>query len=244
MLGGRKKNYFGDLGVLCNISHPNLIKLHHFQETSLWYYLLLEYHPKPTETLTELMVEGNISDQLILVIFAQAVSAIAHLHENGWGHRDVKPCNILYNPDNQVVTVLDLGFAMQTHKLCDDFTGSPLYAAPEVLGFKKYAINLSDCWSLGVVLYQLLFGGKYPFLADDLQSLTMSVINDELSFPKEVSPPSVIRCNLKLVVGKCMKKNPDERISSTELSFLLKGFMTELVTKENYSPNLPPSHLV
>jgi len=231
----QKKNYYGALGVLRNITHPNLIKLHNFQETSMWYYLMLEYHPKPTETLTELIIEGNITDELIVIIFSQTVSALAHLHDNGWGHRDVKPCNILFNPENKRVTVLDLGFAMPTQKLCDDFTGSPLYAAPEVLGFKKYAIYLSDCWSLGVVLYQLLYGGKYPFLADDLQTLTACVINDELTFPKETSPPAPLREKLKSVVEKLLKKNPDERMTSSALNQLFKGYMTELgfSNKEN-----------
>jgi len=227
-----KKNYFGALSVLRNITHPNLIKLLHFQETNLWYYLFLEYHPKPTETLTELIINGNITDTLIVIIFSQVVSAIAHLHENGWGHRDVKPCNILFNPENQRVTVLDLGFAMPTHKLCDDFTGSPLYAAPEVLGFQKYAINRSDCWSLGVVLYQLLYGGKYPFLADDLQTLTSYVINDDITFPKEpISPPTPLRENLRSVVEKLMIKNPEERMSSSALNELFKGYLSEMGLK-------------
>jgi len=223
-----KKNYFGALSVLRNIVHPNLIKLHHYQETSMWYYLFLEYHPKPTETLTELIINGNISDSLIVVIFSQVASAVSYLHENGWGHRDVKPCNILFNPETQLVTVLDLGFAMPTHKLCDDFTGSPLYTAPEVLAFNKYQINLSDCWSLGVVLYQLLYGGKYPFLADDLQTLTTCVVNDELAFPKDVHPPSALRQSLKTVVEKLLRKNPQERISSTNLNMIFKEFMEEI----------------
>jgi len=227
-----KKNYFGALAVLQNITHPNLIKLHHYQETAMWYYLYLEYHPKPTETLTELIINGNISDTLIVTIFTQVTSAVSYLHENGWGHRDVKPCNILFNPETQCVTVLDLGFAMPTHKMCDDFTGSPLYAAPEVLGFKKYSINLSDCWSLGVVLYQLLFGGKYPFLADDLQTLTASVINDELTFPKELTPSTPIRDNLKSVVEKLLKKNPAERTNSTSLNQLFKDYSVELGLKK------------
>jgi len=223
-----KKNYFGALAVLRNVTHPNLIKLHHFQETATWYYLFLEYHPKPTETLTELIINGNISDALIVTIFTQVTSAVSYLHENGWGHRDVKPCNILFNPVTQCVTVLDLGFAMPTHKLCDDFTGSPLYAAPEVLGFQKYSINLSDCWSLGVVLYQLLFGGKYPFLADDLQTLTACVINDELTFPKELTPTTPLRENLKSAAEKLLKKNPEERTTSSALNQIFKEFAMEL----------------
>jgi len=217
-----KKNYFGALAVLTSLVHPNLIKLYTYKETSSWYYLFLEHHPRPTETLTEMMIKGSITDQLILTMFVQIAAVVSYLHQNGWGHRDLKPCNILFNPVTQTVTVLDLGFAMPTHKLCDDFTGSPLYVAPEVLEFKKYDINQSDCWSLGVVLYQLLFKGKYPFVAEDLETLAHVVITQELSFPKELETTK-LRDSLKSLSAKLLQKNPPERMSASELYESLKA---------------------
>jgi len=218
-----KKNYFGALAVLTTLVHPNLIKLYTYRETSSWYYLFLEYHPRPTETLTELMIKGNINDTLIVTIFVQIAAVVSYLHQNGWGHRDLKPCNVLYNPVTQTVTVLDLGFAMPTQKLCDDYTGSPLYVAPEVLEFKKYDINQSDCWSLGVVLYQLLYKGKYPFVAEDLETLAHVVTTQELTFPKELETTN-LRDELKSISAKLLQKNPQERMNSSSLYESLKSF--------------------
>jgi len=217
-----KKNYFGALAVLTTLVHPNLIKLYTYRETSSWYYLFLEYHPRPTETLTELMIKGNITDTLVVAIFVQIAAVVSFLHLNGWGHRDLKPCNVLYNPVTQTVTVLDLGFAMPTQKLCDDYTGSPLYVAPEVLEFKKYDINQSDCWSLGVVLYQLLFKGKYPFVAEDLETLAHVVVTQELTFPKELETTN-LRDELKSISAKLLQKNPQERMNSSSLYESLKS---------------------
>jgi len=221
-----KKNYTGALAVLTTLVHPNLIKLYTYRETSSWYYLFLEYHPKPTETLTELMIKGNVTDQLIVTIFTQVAAVVSYLHQNGWGHRDLKPCNVLFSPVTQRVTVLDLGFAMPTQKLCDDFTGSPLYVAPEVLEFKKYDINQSDCWSLGVVLYQLMYKGKYPFVAEDLETLAVVVNSQELTFPKEYESTK-LRDNLKSIATKLLKKNPQERLTSSELYDTLKTISAE-----------------
>jgi len=81
-------------------------------------------------------------------------------------------------------------------------------------------------------LYQLLYGGKYPFLADDLQTLTSNVINDDLSFPKEPISPTPLRENLKSVAEKLMVKNPEERISSSALNELFKGYLSEMGLKK------------
>jgi len=220
-----KKNYHGALAVLTTLVHPNLIKLYTYRETGSWYYLFLEYHPRPTLTLTELMIKGSINEQLIVNIFLQIAAVVSFLHQNGYGHRDLKPCNVLFNPVTQNVTVLDLGFALPTQKLCDDFTGSPLYVAPEVLQFKKYDINQSDCWSLGVVLYQLLYKGKYPFVADDLETLALIVNTQDLTFPKELETTR-LRDSLKSLTSKLLHKNPQERMTSSALYETLKTVST------------------
>jgi len=221
-----KKNYQGALSVLTTVVHPNLIKLYTYRETSSWYYLFLEYYPRPYETLTELMIKGNVTEPNIVTIFSQVAAVVSYLHQNGWGHRDLKPCNVLFNPVTQNVIVLDLGFAMPTNRLCDDFTGSPLYVAPEVLEFKKYDINQSDCWSLGVMLYQLLHKGKYPFVAEDLETLAHVVTTQELTFPKELESTK-IRDTLKSLSSKLLMKNPQVRMNSNTLYENLKTLSTD-----------------
>jgi len=77
-------------------------------------------------------------------------------------------------------------------------------------------------------LFQLLFGGKYPFLADDLETLTNHVTNQELYFPPSDSNPSNLREDMKMVVEKLLKKDPEQRMTSMELNTVFLGFRAHL----------------
>eukprot|EP01124_Arcella_intermedia_P001399 TRINITY_DN1075_c0_g1_i2.p1 TRINITY_DN1075_c0_g1~~TRINITY_DN1075_c0_g1_i2.p1 ORF type:complete len:311 (+),score=49.03 TRINITY_DN1075_c0_g1_i2:109-1041(+) len=221
-----RKNYLAALSVLQTLKHPNLIVLHHHQETTGWFYLFLEYHPRPTQTLTQTLQSHPLTDPLVLKIALQVSCVLAYMHQHGWGHRDIKPCNILFNPQTEHVTVLDLGFAAPTEELCEDFTGSPLYAAPEVLAFERYSVPKSDSWSLGIVLYQLLHFGSYPFMGDTLEGLTESVLHDPLEFPKE-DTCSELKIQLQSITAKLLCKSPNERAYAVQVKEMLTSLSNQ-----------------
>lgn len=73
-------------------------------------------------------------------------------------HRDLKPANILLH--NGQVKLADFGFckALSTPKdMAQTMVGSPIYMAPEILTGHDYSIK-ADIWSLGCVLYEMLYG--------------------------------------------------------------------------------------
>jgi len=225
-----KKNFFAELAVLKSLEQPNLLKLYSFRETSQYYYLFLEHHKKPTLNVTALIGAngGTLDIDLIVTIFAQVASAVAFLHSNGFGHRDLKSDNILYNPESKRVTVIDFGFALKSTKLCEDFSASPLYAAPEVLHFKPYNPTATDCWSLGVLLFQMVYG-KFPFPAKDLKELTHRVVSDDISFPSEVVMPSSPKYpEIKRTIMYLLEKDPAKRMSSAELARTLPHLMADM----------------
>jgi len=209
-------NYNGAVDTLSNISHPHIIKLLAYQETSTFYYEFLEYLDKPVMTLTELLkLSGStLAPSIVTTIFAQLVGATAFLHMNGFGHRDLKPDNIMVHPQTLHVTLIDFGFAMRTNSLCEDFSGSPIYAAPEILNFEAYSVDQADLWSLGVVLYQMCFGA-YPYPAKDLQELTNKVNRLPLSFPSNLSGPLA---DLVVIIQGLMQKDASKRVSAQALS--------------------------
>jgi serine/threonine protein kinase len=209
-------NFQGAVHVLGHLDHPNIIKLIGSRETTDNYYEFLEYLEKPALTLTELLKQaGNILEPTMIVrIFSQLVSAVAHMHARGFGHRDIKPDNIMVHPQSLHVTLIDFGFALPTESLCEDFSGSPIYAPPEILNFEAYSVDLADLWSLGVVLYQMCFG-NYPYPAKDLQELTNKVNRDPIRFPPNLSGTLH---DLTLIIKELMKKSPVDRLNAGQLN--------------------------
>jgi len=91
-----------------------------------------------------------------------------HLLLHGWCHRDIKAENILINPDTLQIKLIDFGLTAQISSMSTEFeyAGTPLYMAPSVLRLNKGPSKsdpvLSDVWSAGIVLWQLL-RGEHPF---------------------------------------------------------------------------------
>jgi serine/threonine protein kinase len=82
------------------------------QETTNNYYEFLEYLEKPTMTLSEMLkLNGStVPPSIAAKIFGQLVGAIAYMHANGFGHRDLKPDNIMVNPQTLHVTLIGPSF--------------------------------------------------------------------------------------------------------------------------------------
>jgi hypothetical protein len=148
--------------------------------------------------------------------------ALVAAHAAGIVHRDVKPSNILVDPDGRV-KLADFGIArMESSDLTrsGQSMGSPAYMSPEqALG--RAVDARSDIFSLGVVLYESL-AGKKPFASDTLAALCYQIVNDD------PPPPSRHRAGIPAawdaLVMRAIAKKPEERFgSATELlSELLK----------------------
>ena len=85
------------------------------------------------------------------------------MHQNLISHRDLKPENILIDSNN-LIKIGDFGLSnlMKDGKLLKTACGTPNYAAPEIVGERKYEGTSVDIWSCGVILYALLVG-SLPF---------------------------------------------------------------------------------
>src|SRR5204862_1574922 len=175
------------------------------------------------ETLADLLAHrGRLPPDEARELAAQAARGLAHAHEAGLVHRDVKPQNLIVRRDG-TVKIADFGIARAaetTITQAGTVLGTAAYLAPEqALGEEVTAA--ADVYSLGAVLYELLTG-RPPFefetladLADQQQRMEVTPVRD---LAPEVPP------ELEDVVMRCLARNPAYRPTSAgELARLLTG---------------------
>ena len=101
----------------------------------------------------------------------------------GYIHRDIKPANILEKGNHYKVA--DFGFATKAdilgRKKMTDICGTPLYMAPQLLNNEPYNAK-SDIWSLGLMLYEMVFG-YVPWPCRSLEEYNLAIRNRPLTFP-------------------------------------------------------------
>jgi serine/threonine-protein kinase len=227
--------------VLARLTHPNIARLIDAGMTADGDpYLVLDYvDGMPIDQYCDSHLL-SIGERLAL--FLEVLAPVAHAHANLVVHRDIKPSNVLVNGAGEV-KLLDFGIAklMDTEAQADaDLTRdgtaalTPAYASPEQLSGGVVSVA-SDVYSLGVLLYQLLTGrhpgGEGPLTSAQLIHSTLSIdplrpsavaaLDSVLSTAHAANRSSTrdklrkeMRGDLDTIVGKALKKNPDQRYTS------------------------------
>lgn len=150
--------------ILADLSHKNIIRLERVCKKNEKFYLVLEFFDGPNlaEVLRKRKGVG-LDEKIVCLILRQLVDGLAHCHERGISHLDVKPENLLVDSAWNV-RLIDFAFSIkisETSKV-KRYCGTPSYMAPEILKRESYYPNKADVWSLGVVGYRLMTG-KPPF---------------------------------------------------------------------------------
>lgn len=143
--------------------------------------------------------------------------ALHFAHQNGVVHRDMKPGNVLLDPDG-VPKVVDFGIAK---RLKDDskltrsgvVIGTPTYMAPEqAKGNSRHVGPAADVYSLGAILYEML-AGRPPFLPEDSETaITVRVLTEDPVSPAWHRPE--IPRDLETICMKCLERAPRDRYAS------------------------------
>ncbi|SOV83191.1 serine/threonine protein kinase KIN [Plasmodium reichenowi] len=169
-----------------NINHNHICKFYDVYQNKNNIYMILEY-VENGNLLTYIYNNYNINENNARRILYQLINAIEYLHKIKIVHRDLKPENILLDNNNNV-KLIDFGLSTIYRKNCLLTTscGSPFYTSPEILLGQKYEAELTDVWSLGIILF-LLLNHRLPFNNSDMNKLFTQIIKGILYFQPYVS---------------------------------------------------------
>lgn len=152
-----------------------------------------------------------------LSIAVQLAQALLSLHQHHIIHKDIKPGNIIINPDTHEVKLTDFSIASRLDKETlqivnpNQLEGTLAYISPEQTGRMNRSLDYrSDFYSLGVTFYEMLTG-NLPFQSDDALSIIYSHIAKQApSLQNNSNVPSV----LAAIIEKLMAKNAEDRYQS------------------------------
>ena len=197
-----------------NNENENVMKLYDVINTDRNLYLILEYI-NGISLLEYIQREKNrrIDENECKIIFAQIVKAIIYCQKKNICHRDIKLENIIILNDKKI-KLIDFGFAIKCNRneYQQFFCGTLYYMAPEIVNKQKYIPFFSDIWSLGVLLYAMIYG-NFPFRAKTEEKLFELINEAKLFFPDYVDASS----SVKNLISKIIVINPKERISLEEI---------------------------
>ncbi|KAI0736588.1 kinase-like domain-containing protein [Fomitopsis betulina] len=146
---------------------PSVHKLLEVYEDEGYFYLISDYRDCD---LFDLIKEGIVfdhNDEHIRSAFVQVLDAVHGCHRKKVYHRDLKPENILCTADGEKVYLADFGSATPMAKSYLRDRGTDCYLSPECVDHETssgpYWTKYADIWALGVILFNLISGGRRPW---------------------------------------------------------------------------------
>jgi predicted ATPase/signal transduction histidine kinase/tRNA A-37 threonylcarbamoyl transferase component Bud32 len=208
--------------------------------------LALVYEDFGGQSLRQLVTAQPPSLTSFLDIAIQLAQALDLLHQHGIIHKDIKPSNIIINPQTKQVKLTDFSIASRlgkaTPQLADpnQLEGTLAYMSPEQTGRMNRSIDYrSDFYSLGVTFYEVLTG-QLPFQSSDPLELIHCHIAQQ--------PPPIQQLNAALppvlvaITEKLMAKNAEDRYQSAAGLKADLEFCRDHVAKTGSFPEAIPRH--
>jgi serine/threonine protein kinase len=206
-----------------SLNHPNIVTIYERGQESSTHYIAMEL--VEGKTLRQLLDTGLLPIRKTIEIAAQIADGLARAHEAGIAHRDLKPENLMVLPDG-LVKILDFGLAklslvdfersrMSTRAALDTqpglILGTMQYMSPEQASGGSSDAR-SDQFSLGLVLYEMVTGGRAFQRPTAAETLT-AIIREQVA-PIGVRNPDA-PAPLCWAIERCLAKEPDSRYKAT-----------------------------
>ncbi|KAL5851831.1 hypothetical protein ACOSQ3_006949 [Xanthoceras sorbifolium] len=185
--------------------HPHVVQIFSTYEDDSHLHIVMELCSSQ-DLYRRIIDKGVFSESESRVVITQVLQAISHMHRSGIIHRDIKPDNIMFSSEENLVKLTDFGsadfFSKESGEAVRGVVGTPYYVAPEVLAGREYNEKV-DVWSAGVVLY-IMLAGFPPFYGETVSEIFEAVLRGNLRFPTRVfqSVPSVVKDLLRRMLCK------------------------------------------
>ena len=212
MTYGKLDIIYDEINIHSKLYHQNIIKLYSVYEDDETINIILEY-AKGGNLYQLIKDEKNgFSESKAFDYFIQVINAVYYLHSNNIIHRDIKPENILIGDDNKL-KLCDFGWAKElTLENRSTFCGTMEYMAPEIVGSENYDYSV-DIWSLGILLYEMLFGHS-PFNGKDTNNIILNIKSHELNYD---DTNKKISNSCKDLIQKLLNMNPQKRLKIKDI---------------------------
>ena len=218
--------FYAEAKAAAKLQHPNIVGIHEIGQIHGQHFFVMEH--VEGRSLAQVLASGPMEPEAAAECVAKIARAIHHLHLQGIVHRDLKPSNILIDAKGEP-HVTDFGLAKtligdshMTHT--GAIVGTPSYMAPEQAAGRIGDIGpLSDVYSLGALLYDLLTG-RPPFREATPLDTLVQVLEAEPRLPSQINPR--VPRDLEMICLRCLEKVADNRYrSAAALSDDLERFL-------------------
>uniref|UniRef100_V9KVI2 non-specific serine/threonine protein kinase n=1 Tax=Callorhinchus milii TaxID=7868 RepID=V9KVI2_CALMI len=207
------ENLLTEIEILKTVQHPHIVQLKDFQWDSNNIYLIMEF--AAAGDLSRFIRSRRILPERVARRFLQQLaSALQYLHVRNISHLDLKPQNILLSSVNTPhLKLADFGFALYMSPWDEKrvLRGSPLYMAPEMVCQEQYDAR-ADLWSLGVILYEALFG-RPPFSSKSFKELEAKIRSNK---PVEIPAGARVSADCRDLLVRLLERDPEQRITFEE----------------------------
>ncbi len=205
-----------EVRALSRLSHPHILPLLDWGEDDERIYLVLPWVRDGSLSHLLQKTRGGLPIEQAIPLFGQLCSAVQYLHEQNIIHRDIKPQNVLMQQGNHLL-LTDFGIVQDPSDTDTRLTlpgcgmGSAHYMAPEQASGR--ATSLSDLYSLGIVLYELLTGAV-PFSAESPLQVLLQQAHAPLPDPRQFQP--TLPQSLVEILQTALAQDPAARFPSVQ----------------------------
>jgi serine/threonine-protein kinase len=200
-----------------NLEHPSIVPVYNAGEHEGQAYFSMRL--VEGQTLAAVLTRGPLQPRDAARYLAALARAVHYAHEHGILHRDLKPSNILLD-QNDHPHITDFGLAKRVsgetpaagRTATGAIVGTPAYMAPEQVSNRRGVLSpVSDVYSLGVILYEMLTG-RPPFQAATPVDTLLLVLDQDPVPPRLLNRG--VDADLEMICLKCIQKEPELRYRS------------------------------